>query len=354
MRASALGAKKKVRSAAAKSRKANKKIRSVDFRLLEIFLAVARSGGFREAARDLNTHQPLVTKCMDQLEEFLGIELFDRDRRRRLSPDERPRRLGTLTPKGQKFRAHAEQLIRMHKETIDMFRDRSVVHGIVRLGVSESIVHTWLPALLKQVTAAYPKLEIEIEVDISPKLRDLLVARELDLAFLLGPVEDPNLRSQSLCNFPVAFIASEKIALPPKPVTLQHILDRNHRIITFARETQPHMALRNQLDRLAGRATIWASASLEAVVRLTLEGLGIAVIPPDILKKKVGVRGLRRLNTDIVLPDLAYVVSWPAASDTTDNTVQKVIDMAMKVSREWTKAARGSGRYDHKKISKTA
>jgi DNA-binding transcriptional LysR family regulator len=148
----------------------------------------------------------------------------------------------------------------------------------------------------------------------------------------------PNLRGLQLCKFPVKFIASEKFA---RSITLQEIVNRNHRIITFSRETQPHMALRNRLDLLTGRATIWPSASLEAGVRLAREGLGIAVIPPDILKNKVGVSGLRPLNTEIDLPPLDYWVSWSGASHATnDNTVQVVIDIAMKVVREWPKAAR--------------
>jgi DNA-binding transcriptional LysR family regulator len=334
-----MSAKKNSRSGDPDSDKADKKIHAVEFRMLEMFLAVSTSGGFRKGAERGNYHQPLLTKCMDQLEEFLEIELFERDQRRPVDPkDPKRRRLGRLTPTGQKFRVHAEQLIRMREDLVGMFRDRSTVHGIVRLGVSESIVHTWLPELLKQLTAAYPNLDLEIDVDISPKLRDLLVAGELDLAFLLGPINAPNLRGLQLCKFPVKFIASEKFA---GAITLQEIVNRNHRIITFARETQPHMALRNRLDQLTGRATIWASASLEAVVRLAREGLGIAVIPPDILKNKVGVSGLRPLNTDIDLPPLDYWVSWSGASRTTnDNTVQAVIDIAMKVAREWPKAAR--------------
>jgi DNA-binding transcriptional LysR family regulator len=345
-----MSAKKNARSADSDSDKADKKIRSVDFRILGIFLAVARSGGFREAAKELDTHQPLVTKCMRQLEEFLGIDLFERDQRRSAGPqdseDSKHRRVGRLTPKGQKFRVHAEQLVLMHRKTVGMFRDRRTVQGIVRLGVSESIVHTWLPELLKQVTAAYPEIELEIEVDISPKLRDLLVARELDLAFLLGP-NAPNLSSLQLCEFPVKFMASKKIAPSPRSITLQDVLDRKHRIITFARDTQPYTALRNQLDQLAQlnqrarSATIWASASLEAVVRLALEDVCIAVIPPDILKKREAGDRLRCLNIDIELPPLVYWASWPSASDTTDDdTVQRVIDIAMKVARDWPKARR--------------
>jgi DNA-binding transcriptional LysR family regulator len=319
-----MSAKKKVRSAMAK-----KKIYKLDFTILETIQKAAGSASFRMAAKELDATQARVSQRIRQFEEFLNIYLFDRDGR--------GRRLNALTPKGQEFLVQAAKLIRMRKELEDMFRDPSAVHGIVRLGVSESIVHTWLPALLKQVDAAYPNLELEIEVDISPRLQDLLVARKLNLAFLLGPIDDPDLRSRSLCKFPVAFIASKEIALPRKSITLEDIVNLNHRIITFARNTQPHQVLRDRLDDRGLHATIWASASLEAVVRLALEGLGIAVIPPDILKKKVEARDkLRCLDADIELPSLDYVVSWSRVSETAgDNTVQKVIDIAMKVARQW-------------------
>jgi DNA-binding transcriptional LysR family regulator len=321
-----MSAKNKTRSA-----KARKKIYKLDFTILETVQKAAESASFRMAAKELDATQARVSQRIGQFEEFLDIHLFDRDGR--------GRRLNALTPRGQEFLVQAAKLIRMRKELEDMFRDPSAVRGIVRLGVSESIVHTWLPALLKQVDAAYPNLELEIEVDISPKLQDLLAARKLNLAFLLGPVDDPNLRSRPLCKFPVAFIASKEIKLPRRSITLEDIVNLNHRIITFARNTQPHQVLRDLLDDRGLHATIWASASLEAVVRLALEGLGIAVIPPDILRKKVEARDkLRCLDADIELPPLDYVVSWSRASNAAgDNTVQRVTDIAMKIARQWPK-----------------
>jgi DNA-binding transcriptional LysR family regulator len=160
-------------------------------------------------------------------------------------------------------------------EIIDAFRDPSTVNGIVRLGVSETIVHTWLPTLMKRVNHAYPNLEFEIEVDISPRLRDGLVTRDLNLAFLLGPIDTPNVYTRQLCSFPVAFVAHEQIAFPHKRIALEHIAER--KIITFARHTLPHMALREFLARSGLRATVRASASLEAVMRTALDGLGVAV-----------------------------------------------------------------------------
>ncbi len=313
---------------------AKKRIRSIDFKILQIFLKVAESPSFRKAANELeNITQARVSQCIDQLEELLGVALLNRD--------QRGRRLAALTSKGKEFRSHAERLVRMRDEMVGTFRDPSTVRGIVRLGVSESIVHTWLPALLKQIDAAYPNLEIEIEVDISPKLQDLLLAGHLNLAFLLGPLDTPDLRSRPLCKFPVAFIASRKVPVPRRLVTLEDLVNMNQRIITFARNTQPYMVLRQELTGRRLHATIWASSSLEAVVRLALEGLGIAVIPPDIFKGRVDTRGkLRRLETDIELPPLDYVVSWSSVPGTADDiTVQKVIDIAMKVAREWPSAA---------------
>jgi DNA-binding transcriptional LysR family regulator len=99
----------------------------------------------------------------------------------------------------------------------------------------------------------------------------------------------------------------------------------------------PYKVLQQRLDERGLHATIWASASLEAVVRLALEGLGIAVIPPAILLEKADARDrLRPLNVAVKLPPLDYVVSWWG----TDNTVQKVIDMAIRIAREWPEARR--------------
>jgi DNA-binding transcriptional LysR family regulator len=307
--------------------RASKKILSLDFEAVRTFKMVAESESFHDAAKKLRASQPRVSQRVKQLEEFLGRDtpLFERDRR--------GRRLNALTPRGQEFRVHADRLVRMCNDLEAGFRDPSTVRGIVRIGVSESIVHTWLPALLKQIHATYSELDVEIEVDITPKLQDLLADRKLNLAFLLKPVVAPGLRSRSLCKFPVAFVASKEMPFPRGLLTLEDIVKGNRRIITFARSTQPCKVLQDRLDDRGIHATIWASASLEAVVRLAVEGLGVAVIPPAILSEKTDARDrLRPLNTAIKLPPLDYAVSWWG----TDGTVQKVIDMAIRIAGEWS------------------
>jgi DNA-binding transcriptional LysR family regulator len=295
----------------------------IDFKTLETFIWVVNLRSFRRAAEKLNTTQPAVSMRIAQLEDLLGTRLLERDRR-----------LVAPTHKGQELLVHAERLIRLRGEMIEAVGDRSTMRGIVRLGVSESIVHTWLPRLIERVNAAYPNLELEIEVDISPNLRDRLVAKDLNLAFLLGPISNPNVHSLPLCSFPVAFMAGDKITFPRKSISLEDIA--KWPIITFSRNTQPHMNLRELFARNGLRATIHASASLATVVRMALDGIGIAVIPPAIVENVAPREELRRLNTTIKLPKLNFVVSWPAAPDSF--AAQKVAEIAIKVAREMPEA----------------
>ncbi len=291
----------------------------IDFKALETFIWVANLKSFRRAADRLNTTQPAVSMRIAQLEETLGVRLLDRDRR-----------LVAATPKGQELLVHAERLVRMRAEMVESVGDRAAVRGIIRLGVSESIVHTWLPALLERVNAAYPNLELEIEVDISPNLHERLVSKDLNLAFLVGPTNNPNVHNRPLCTFALAFVASSKLKFSRKSIDLDDIV--KWPIITFSRNTQPYVTLRDLFARKGLRPTMHASTSLATAGRMALDGIGIAVIPPAILKN-VAPRGkLHRLATKVELPPLNFVASWPSAPD--NPAARKVVEIAIDVARK--------------------
>lgn len=296
----------------------------IDFRSLEIFIWVAELRNYHRAAEKLNIAEPAAWARIRNLEKFLNVRLLEKNQRQLV-----------LTPEGHELLVHAQRLIGTYSEMIEKVGGRSTTRGTVRLGVSESIVHTWLPALFARVNATYPHLGFEIDVNISPYLRDRLAAQDLDLAFLLGPIPSQNVHTRPLCSFPVAFVADDKIGLPHESIALEHIV--KWPLITFARNTEPYMALRQLLAREGLRATIHASASLEAVVRMALDGIGIAVIPPAIIEKRVDARGrLRRLKTTIELPALNFVVGWLDAP--IRRAAQKVAEIAIEVAREMPKS----------------
>ena len=289
----------------------------IDFKTLETFVWVANLRSFRGAAEKLHTTQPAVSMRIAQLEEALKVPLFERDRRR-VAP----------TEKGRELVGYAERLLRLRAEMIEAIGDPSTMRGRVRLGVAETIVHTWLPAFITQVNTAYPNLELEIEVDISPSLRERLVGRDLDLAFLLGPASHPNIHSRPLCAFPLAFMAHADLKLGKKRVSLAEIA--RHPVITYSRNTEPYAALRELFARAGLQPTIHASASLATVVHMALGGIGIATLPPAILAGLAARGRLRAIATETELPDLNFVVCWPAAPESI--AVRKVADIAAQVA----------------------
>ena len=199
----------------------------LDFRSIETFLWVVKLGSFRGAAQRLNTTQPAISQRIAQLEREMGVKLLNRDHR-----------VASPTPSGRQMMVYAEKLIGLRSEMMAEVGDRSAMRGVLRLGVAETIVHTWLPRLVKSVNEAYPNLSLEIEVDITPNLSARLLAQEIELAFVLGPISTSAVHNRVLCDYTVGFLASPALGLGTGRLTRQDLA--KYPIITFPRKTQPY------------------------------------------------------------------------------------------------------------------
>src|SRR5271155_368466 len=198
-----------------------------DFRSIETFLWVVKLGSFRGAAQRLNTTQPAISQRIAQLEREMGVKLLNRDHR-----------VASPTPSGRQMMVYAEKLIGLRSEMMAEIGDRSAMRGVLRLGVAETIVHTWLPQLIKSVNTTYPNLSLEIEVDITPNLRARLLAQEIELAFLVGPLAASTIRNRTLCHYPIGLLASPSLGLGRQMLSVHELA--KFPIITFPRKTQPY------------------------------------------------------------------------------------------------------------------
>src|ERR1700686_5823895 len=184
----------------------------VDFKSIETFLWVVTLGSFRGAGQRLNTPQPAISQRIAQHEREMGVKLLNRDHR-----------VASPTPSGRQLMVYAEKLIGLRSEMLAVVGDRSAMRGVLRLGVAETIVHTWLSQLIKSVNRAYPNLSLEIEVDITSNLRNRLMAQEIELALLLGPLTAPTVSNRVLCDYPVGFLASPSLALGRERLTVHDL-----------------------------------------------------------------------------------------------------------------------------------
>ncbi len=270
-----------------------------NLRHIETFFWASTLGSFRAAAEKLNTTQPTVSQRISLLESELSVRLFDRD----------PHGV-VLTAKGQELLAYAERMLQVRREMLQAAREEHFMSGTLRIGVAETIVQTWLPSLIERIHAAYPGLVLEIEVDTSQVLRNHLLSRQINLAFLIGPVLDAKTENLPLCNYPLAWVASPQLKLAAEPLTLKQVARLP--IITYPSTSSPYLMVREMLARAGVESPrMYGSASLSMIVRMTLDCIGVSVITPVFLDKELASGSLRLVKVKAdPLPELPFTAAW--------------------------------------------
>ena len=297
--------------------------RPMDFKHIEAFVWVAELGNFRLAAEKLHTTQPAISQRIAALEATLAVRLFDRSGR------------GIrLTEKGQELRSHANRILAMRTEMLAAASQSSSVRGQFRLGVAETLVHTWLPQLLDSLHRRHPALVVEIHVDTSHTLRNQLFAHQIDLAMLVDTSSDPREQNLHLCDYSLAWIASPGLRLHGRPLTLREL--GSHAIITYPAHSVPHHAVKRALqDAGVASPRIYGSASLSTIVHMAKLGMGPCVIAPDVVPEELSSGRLRLLQTETPLPHIGFYACWLESPDS--HSAQVVARMAQATAQEYAK-----------------
>jgi DNA-binding transcriptional LysR family regulator len=164
----------------------------------------------------------------------------------------------------------------------------------LRLGVIESVVHSWLAQYVKRLNDDYPELEIDLTVDMSNVLEKRLLAKELDLVIRVEGINSSEIVSDALAIYPVRWIARKglfpvlKNGLLKNGAAKNGLLERLLQlpILTFGRGTSPQRALEdivanlgNQVGIPISQTRITCSPSVAAIVQLVKDGYGVAAIP---------------------------------------------------------------------------
>ncbi|WP_249976321.1 LysR family transcriptional regulator [Vreelandella olivaria] len=288
----------------------------MNIRTLKTFVWIARLGSFRAAAKRLYSSQPSVSARIAGLEEELGVELFDRIGRH-----------VKLTAKGRELLVYAEKMLNLHSEMLQVVAQPTAIHGTIRLGVSETIAHTWLPQMIERVSEAYPAINLELDVDISVNLADKLVNHDIDIAFLMGKVNQPGMINRRLCRYSLVWVASPHLAIPDTPLSPAGLA--TWPIITYPRQSQPYTNIRSLVDPMNHSTRIHSSSSLSTIIRMTVDGIGISALPREIIQQELAMGRLKQFEVEVSIPDLVFNAAYSVAPG--DNVVQAVAEIAFSV-----------------------
>ncbi|VWC64015.1 LysR family transcriptional regulator [Burkholderia lata] len=294
----------------------------MNIRFLETFVWLAKLENFRLTAEKLHTTQAAVSSRIASLEEAFDVRLFDRNTRS-----------ATLTPAGRRMLAYAERIVRLDGE---MRRDIDAASdaGLIRIGVIESIVHSWFPALMAQLRERYPRLDVEITSDTTLHLIRLLSTDGVDLILQTDPVPGPDFTNLPLCEFPVHWAASPRLGLGGQTLDVARLAE--FPIISFSRHSGPHATIERLFAAVERPASINCITSVAAMIRLVADGFGVAALPPAIIGRELHEGALELLDVEPEFPALPLVATYrsqglPVAA--------RIAELASEVARAMAAAA---------------
>ena len=159
----------------------------MELRHIRYFIAVAEYLNFREAAQRLHIAQPPLSRQIQQLEEDLGVQLFERDRRRVV-----------LTKAGHAFLEEARKLMVQASHAVEAARHAQRGDtGVIKVGIASG-----LGGVVSQVVFAFrnrwPAIEVECRDVFSNFQSDALRKREIDVGFLRPPLDHAALNCELL------------------------------------------------------------------------------------------------------------------------------------------------------------
>jgi DNA-binding transcriptional LysR family regulator len=237
---------------------------TIEIRQLQTFKTVAELSSFTKAAQTLQYSQASITSHIQQLEDEIGLPLFDR--------------LGKqiqLTMVGQELYLYAVELLAVYSKIQHISSDDTTMKGEIRIGAAESVTVYKLGSILSEYKKNYPKVTFSLINDDCLPLRERLHTGEIDIAITLEPkVNDPQLITETWSEEPLVFVGErnhsfktieeatgECIIFSPKKCALRQFFEGY--LIGKGIRTHNHLEF----------------TSMEAIKQCVVSGLGVSMLP---------------------------------------------------------------------------
>ncbi len=234
-------------------------------------LAIAEHKNFTKAAEKCFVTQPTLSTQIQKLEEELDVLIFDRSKK----PIE-------LTEVGRKIVHQARNIVNESDRIQDIVdQQKGFIGGDFRIGIIPTVMPTLLPMFLKAFVKKYPKIKLKIEELTTDEIITRINDGHMDAAIVATPLEKENIKERVLFYEPfVAYIPNEHRLASKKTIEVSDLeiddmllLEEGHcfrdGVINLCK------TLKNQHDETFQLE----SGSIETLVKLSNEGLGMTLLP---------------------------------------------------------------------------
>lgn len=265
----------------------------MDSKLLLSFKKVAELENISHAAAHLGYAQSTVTMQIRQLENELGVKLFDR--------------LGNrifLTESGIQFLAYAEEMLLLVERAKDNLTNHSRPQGTLRLAGIHSLCASILPQLIKAYTKEYPDVKIEITMGVVGEVLEQVRKGNADMALYMdfSEVRDEFIVAYQKQN-PLYFFCGNNSSLSSKNEFALKDLAKEPFIAT-----EKECCYRRKMEEVflvqgLAPAIYFETGNTEIVKKFVENDIGIAVLPEIAVRTEISERKLIQINVDARMPE---------------------------------------------------
>ena len=259
----------------------------MEFREISTFLQVAQYQSFSKAARHLGYSQAAVTIQIKQLEQELGVHLFDRIGKQI-----------SLTHQGQVFYQYAVSIRNDLEQAKNAVSDPSTLSGELCLGTIESICASIFPDLLAEYHRLHPEVTISIVTDSPGVLLDRMNENTIDIVYLL----DRRIYDNRWCKTleepeENIFVASpdHELALVKRELELDEVL-RFPFFLTEKDASYRHMLEQYLASINRSVKPFLEIGSTEFIIHMLLKNTGISFLPKFTVQRELQQKQLTALN----------------------------------------------------------
>lgn len=258
----------------------------MDLKNLSTFIQVVELGSFTRAGEKLGYSQPTISFQIRQLEEELGVRLFDRINHSI-----------SLTSQGEEVLTFAYEICQRVSDIEEHLKNNQEIHGTVRVGMADSMCSWLLEGQFATLRQQFPGVKLQITTASTEGILQLLDQNEVDLAYTLDRHvyhRDYSIAGEEKIDTHFVISAEDPlVSLGPismsKLVNLPCILTEQG--MSYRRLLEQHLAQHSlQID------PILEIGNTDLICRLVEKGIGIAFLPDYVTEQAVKEGKLARLQ----------------------------------------------------------
>lgn len=275
----------------------------VNLELYKVFYAVGKCGSLTKAAQELYISQPAVSQAIKQLENQLGVSLFNRTHRG----------MELSAAGGKLIYKKVEQALMLIEDAENGLAElKNTATGTIRIGATDSIFSHILADKIALFNEKFPSVKFELISSTSPDTINQLKEGKCDIAFVNLPVEDKDVHFfEPVCHLSDVFVAGKKFAsLKGEVIPLKKL--QEYPLLMIEENTVARSAFSKFTDSLGVKLNPDIEvANWDLMLKLAAKGMGVGCVPREYCLEELASGELFELKTSPSLPVRGVGIALP-------------------------------------------